>query len=145
MFIVCCSKATSCRNLWTHQTRLSKFPQSAQWMMQCHTVWKTYTIHTPAAMFKGFTVTQFHTPETAQAACLAQNKKIRWKQMAALHSKHEASSTDISFTVNVPGKLESLSKLKYKKNICFIHNSNKKHDWFIPGGMFCTWCSLHLK
>lgn len=32
------------------------------------TVAKTYTIHTPAAMFKGFTVTQFHTPETAQAA-----------------------------------------------------------------------------
>lgn len=29
---------------------------------------KTYTIQTPAAMFKGFTVTQFHTPETAQAA-----------------------------------------------------------------------------
>lgn len=28
----------------------------------------TYTIHTPAAMFKGFTVTQFQTPETAQAA-----------------------------------------------------------------------------
>lgn len=27
----------------------------------------TYTIHTPAAMFKGFTVTQFQTPETAQA------------------------------------------------------------------------------
>lgn len=32
------------------------------------TVFKTYTIHTPAAMFKGFTVTQFHTPEMAQAA-----------------------------------------------------------------------------
>lgn len=29
--------------------------------------WNTYTIHTPAAMFKGFTVTQFHTPEMAQA------------------------------------------------------------------------------
>lgn len=29
---------------------------------------KTYTIHTPAAMFKGLTVTQFHTPDTAQAA-----------------------------------------------------------------------------
>lgn len=27
----------------------------------------TYTIHTPAAMFKGFTVTQFHTPAMAQA------------------------------------------------------------------------------
>lgn len=32
----------------------------------------TYTIHTPAAMFNGFTVTQFQTPETAQAAWLAQ-------------------------------------------------------------------------
>lgn len=31
-------------------------------------VLETYTIHTPAAMFKGFTVTQFHTPEMAQAA-----------------------------------------------------------------------------
>lgn len=45
------------------------------WLMECAcyikvsvTVLKTYTIHTPAAMFKGFTVTQFHTPKTAQAA-----------------------------------------------------------------------------
>lgn len=36
---------------------------------------KTYTIQTPAAMFKGFTVTQFHTPETAQAAGFGRDKK----------------------------------------------------------------------
>lgn len=45
--------------------------------MQAHVKVKTYTIHTPAAMFKGFTVTQFQTPETAQAARLEQKTKQR--------------------------------------------------------------------
>lgn len=33
-------------------------------------LWKTetYTIHTPAAMFKGLTVTHIHTPEMAHAS-----------------------------------------------------------------------------
>lgn len=35
----------------------------------------TYTIHTPAAMFRGFTVTQFHTPEMAQAARFGHKKR----------------------------------------------------------------------
>lgn len=43
----------------------------------CWATENTYTIHTPAAMFKGFTVTQFQTPEMAHAAFFGQEETER--------------------------------------------------------------------